>query len=171
MKFSFAMPNSVRVKALTQPFELDVTGADQIVMAKRAEELGYDMIPIPEHFIVPNAHVELVGTALLPLDRRAGLHSRRDASDPRATRSVTLLPLQHPVIMAKALSTADWMSSGRITVTFGVGWDAEEFKILGVPFHERGRIGRRIPRRHRRTVDERFAGIRRQVRLLQGCGL
>ena len=53
MKFSFAMPNTVRVKALTQPFELDVTGADQTVMAKRAEELGYDMIPIPEHFIVP----------------------------------------------------------------------------------------------------------------------
>jgi len=38
------------------------------------------------------------------------------------------------------LSTADWMSDGRITVTFGVGWDAEEFRILGVPFHERGRI-------------------------------
>jgi alkanesulfonate monooxygenase SsuD/methylene tetrahydromethanopterin reductase-like flavin-dependent oxidoreductase (luciferase family) len=54
--------------------------------------------------------------------------------------TVTLLPLQHPVIMAKALSTADWMSGGRITVTFGVGWDAEEFKILGVPFHERGRM-------------------------------
>jgi len=61
MKFSFAMPNTVRVKALTQPFELDVTGADQTVMAKRAEELGYDMIPIPEHFIVPTAHVELSG--------------------------------------------------------------------------------------------------------------
>lgn len=58
MKFSFAMPNTVRVKALTQPFELDVTGPDQIVMAKRAEDLGYDMIPIPEHFIVPNAQAK-----------------------------------------------------------------------------------------------------------------
>jgi hypothetical protein len=26
MKFSFAMPNTVRVKALSQPFELGVTG-------------------------------------------------------------------------------------------------------------------------------------------------
>ena len=41
MKFSFAMPNVVRVKALTQPFELDLTGADQTLAAKRAEELGY----------------------------------------------------------------------------------------------------------------------------------
>ena len=48
MKFSLTMPNTVRVKALTQPFEVDVTGADQVMIAKRAEELGYDMIPIPE---------------------------------------------------------------------------------------------------------------------------
>jgi probable F420-dependent oxidoreductase len=139
MKFSFAMPNTVRVKALTQPFELDVTGADQIVMAKRAEELGYDMIPIPEHFVVPNAHVELSGPhyfhSTVAQAFIAGATQRI-----RVNSTVTLLPLQHPVIMAKALSTVDWMSDGRITVTFGVGWDAEEFKILGVPFHERGRM-------------------------------
>ena len=139
MKFSFAMPNTVRVKALTQAFELDVTGADQAVMAKRAEELGYDMIPIPEHFVVPNAHVELSGPhyfhSTVAQAFIAGATQRI-----RVMSSVTLLPLQHPVVMAKALSTADWMSSGRITVCFGVGWDAEEFKILGVPFHERGRM-------------------------------
>jgi len=139
MKFSFAMPNTVRVKALTQSFELDVTGADQVVMAKRAEELGYDMIPIPEHFIVPNTHLELSGPhyfhSTVAQAFIAGATQRI-----RVNSSVTLLPLQHPVIMAKALSTADWMSNGRITVTFGVGWDAEEFKILGVPFHERGRM-------------------------------
>jgi probable F420-dependent oxidoreductase len=139
MKFSFAMPNTVRVKALTQAFEVDVTGADQVVMAKRAEELGYDIIPIPEHFVVPKAHVELSGPhcfhSTVAQAFIAGATQRI-----RVMSSVTLLPLQHPVVLAKALSTADWMSNGRITVTFGVGWDAEEFKILGVPFHERGRM-------------------------------
>ena len=139
MKFAFALPNTVRVKALTQPWELNVTGADQTLMVKRAEELGYDMIPIPEHFIVPNSHVELSGPhyfhSTVAQAYIAGATQRI-----RVNSLVTLLPLQHPVIMAKALSTADWMSSGRITVTFGVGWDAEEFKVLGVPFHERGRI-------------------------------
>jgi probable F420-dependent oxidoreductase len=139
MKFSFAMPNTVRVKGLTQPFELSVTGADQTVMAKRAEELGYDMITIPEHFIVPTAHVELSGPhyfhSTVAQAYIAGATQRI-----RVNSSVTILPLQHPIVMAKALSTADWMSNGRITVTFGVGWDAEEFKILGVPFRERGRM-------------------------------
>ena len=62
MKFGFTMPNTVRVKALTQAFEVDVTGPDQVAMARRAEELGYDVIPIPEHFVVPNSHVELTGS-------------------------------------------------------------------------------------------------------------
>lgn len=56
----------------------------------------------------------------------------------RVNSSVALLPLQNPLITAKALSTMDWLSSGRVTVTFGVGWLKEEFDALGVPFHERG---------------------------------
>ena len=53
---------------------------------------------------------------------------------------IMILPLQNPVVIAKGLSTIDWMSGGRTTVTFGVGWDREEFDALGVKFHERGRI-------------------------------
>ena len=102
MKFSFAMPNTVRVKALTQPFELDVTGADQTVMAKRAEELGYDMIPIPEHFIVPTAHVELSGPhyfhSTVAQAFIAGATQRI-----RVNSCVTLLPLQHPPVPRRQL--------------------------------------------------------------------
>ncbi|MCW2655320.1 MAG: hypothetical protein QOE41_2075 [Mycobacterium sp.] len=139
MKFSLNMPHLMRLKALTQPWEASVTGADQTVMAKRAEELGYDMIAIPEHFIISNTHVELSGPhyfhSTVAQAYFAGATQRI-----RVNSCVTILPLQHPIIMAKALSTADWMSSGRISVTFGVGWDPEEFKMLGVPFHERGRV-------------------------------
>ena len=139
MKFGFTIPNTVQVKALTQPFETDVTGPDQANIARRAQELGYDMIPIPEHFVVPNSHVELTGShyfhSTVAQAFIAGATERI-----RIMSSVSLLPLQHPIIMAKALSTADWLSNGRITATFGVGWDAEEFKVLGVPFHERGRM-------------------------------
>jgi probable F420-dependent oxidoreductase len=139
MKFSLAMPNTARVMALSQPFEVNVTGADQVRVARRAEELGYDMIPIPEHFVVSNTHVELSGPhyfhSTVAQAFLAGATQRI-----RLISTVTLLPLQHPVVMAKALSTADWMSNGRIGVTFGVGWDGEEFKNLGVPFSERGRM-------------------------------
>ncbi|WP_319447563.1 MULTISPECIES: TIGR03619 family F420-dependent LLM class oxidoreductase [unclassified Mycobacterium] len=139
MKFALPIPHSMRLKALTQPWESNVTGPDQATIAQRAEELGYDMITVPEHFIVPRAHVELSGPhyfhSTVAQAFLAGATHRIAINS-----SATLLPLQHPIIMAKALSTADWLSGGRMVVTFGVGWDAEEFRILGVPFGQRGRM-------------------------------
>lgn len=139
MKFSLAMPNTVRVKALTQPFEVDVTGADQVTVARRAEKLGYDIIPVPEHFVVPTSHVELTGghyfDATIAQAFFAGATDRI-----RLCSTVTVLPLHHPVVLAKELATADWLSGGRIIATLGVGWDAEEFAAMGVSFHERGRM-------------------------------
>jgi hypothetical protein len=46
MKFSFVMPQMMELKVLTQRWELSDTGADQTVMANRAEELGYDMLAV-----------------------------------------------------------------------------------------------------------------------------
>jgi probable F420-dependent oxidoreductase len=139
MKFNFPLPHMLRLKATLQPWEAQVTGADQTRMVKRAEELGYDMLAIPEHFIIPNEHVELSGPhyfhSTVAQAYVAGATQRI-----RINSCITLLPLQHPIILAKALSTADWLSSGRMTVTFGVGWLEREFDILGVPFHERGSI-------------------------------
>jgi probable F420-dependent oxidoreductase len=139
MKFAFPLPHMLRLKATLQPWEASVTGADQTVMVKRAEELGYDMLAVPEHFIIPQKHVELSGPhyfhSTVAQAYIAGATQRI-----RINSCITLLPLQHPIVLAKALSTADWMSSGRITVTFGVGWLEEEFNLLGVPFHERGQM-------------------------------
>ena len=41
MKLAFAMPHMLRVKAMMQPWEAAVTGADQTRLAKWAEKLGY----------------------------------------------------------------------------------------------------------------------------------
>jgi len=50
-----------------------------------------------------------------------------------------VLPVAQPVIMAKALATIDWMSSGRISATFGVGWDETEYYELLGPVLSRDR--------------------------------
>jgi probable F420-dependent oxidoreductase len=139
MKFLFSMPSVARLKAMMQPWEASVTGADQTRMAKRAEELGYDMISVPEHFIIPNSHVELSGAFYFDATT-AQAHLAGATSKIRLNSSVTILPMHNPVVLAKALATADWFSGGRITVTLGVGWDEEEFKLVGIPFRERGRM-------------------------------
>lgn len=139
MKLIFGMPHMTELKASIQPWERKVTGADQTRLAKAADDMGYDMIAAPEHFVVPNSHLDLSGPryphAYAAMAYLAGATSRI-----RVNSSIAILPLQHPTVTAKALSTIDWMSGGRVTVTFGVGWDKEEFDLLGVPFKERGKM-------------------------------
>ncbi|MFG2638366.1 LLM class F420-dependent oxidoreductase [Streptomyces sp. NPDC048362] len=52
---------------------------------------------------------------------------------------VLLLPEHNPVLVAKQAATLDVLSAGRFSVGIGVGWSAEEFAALGVPFAARGR--------------------------------
>lgn len=139
MKLGFALPHTIELPAITARWEFNVTGPEQAAIGRRAEELGYDMISIPEHFVVPHSHLELSGPHYL--HSTVGQAFIAGATQRiRVNSSVTILPLQHPIVTAKALATADWMSGGRVMVTFGVGWDSEEFKALAVPFHERGRM-------------------------------
>lgn len=51
---------------------------------------------------------------------------------------VAILPLRHPLVLAKQLATLDRLSRGRVTLGAGVGWLAEEYEALGIPFHRRG---------------------------------
>ena len=139
MKLAFAMPHLTRVKAMTQPWEINVSGADQTRMAKLADAWGYDMLSVPEHFIIPNAHLDLSGPHYFHAAAGQGYFAGATERI-KINSSIAILPLQNPIVTAKALSTIDWMSSGRIITTFAVGWLKEEFEILGVPFHERGRI-------------------------------
>ncbi len=50
---------------------------------------------------------------------------------------VLLLPEHNPVIAAKQAATLDVLSGGRLTLGVGIGWSAEEFAALGIPFGRR----------------------------------
>lgn len=57
----------------------------------------------------------------------------------RFTNNVYVLPLRDPFTAAKAISTAAIVSNNRVTLTVGIGWSADEFKLVGQPFAARGR--------------------------------
>jgi alkanesulfonate monooxygenase SsuD/methylene tetrahydromethanopterin reductase-like flavin-dependent oxidoreductase (luciferase family) len=54
--------------------------------------------------------------------------------------SVLVIPYHHPLPFAKAISTIDVLSGGRVDVSVGVGHAEQEFKVLGVSFADRGAI-------------------------------
>jgi probable F420-dependent oxidoreductase len=53
--------------------------------------------------------------------------------------SVLVLPMRHPLPLAKELATLQNLSEGRLILGAGVGWMEAEFAALGAPFRERGR--------------------------------
>ena len=56
----------------------------------------------------------------------------------RLATGVLILPQRQPAYAAKQLATLDVLSGGRAIAGVGVGWLAEEFAAVGVPFEERG---------------------------------
>jgi probable F420-dependent oxidoreductase len=105
--------------------------------AIRAEELGLDDVWVSEHIIVPRAgfpRSPLFYDPVLSLTWAAAVTNRV-----RLGTSVLVLPMHHPVPLAKELATLQNFSEGRLILGAGVGWLEAEFAALGAPFRERGR--------------------------------
>jgi probable F420-dependent oxidoreductase len=105
--------------------------------AIQAEELGFEDVWVSEHIIVPRdkfPRSPLFYDPVLTLTWVAAVTSRI-----RLGTSVLVLPMRHPLPLAKELATLHNLSDGRLILGAGVGWLPEEFAALGVPFNERGR--------------------------------
>jgi probable F420-dependent oxidoreductase len=106
-------------------------------LARRADELGFDGVFVPDHILAPAATSQHYGTIWPdPFSLLAYLAGRTQRVHVGA--SVIVLPYRHPLVTAKAAATVDQVSGGRFILGIGVGWDQEEFRQLGLPFAERG---------------------------------
>ena len=106
--------------------------------AVQAEELGFDDVWVSEHIIVPKDATYPPSASfydpVLTLTWAAAFTQRV-----RLGTSVLVLPMRHPLPLAKELATLQNLSQGRLILGAGVGWMEAEFAALGAPFHERGR--------------------------------
>lgn len=113
-------------------------GPDSIRRAARqAEELGFDDVWVNDHLAVPADAPYPPSPSfyepVITLTWAAAATTRV-----RLGTSVLVLPLRHPVHLAKELATLDLLSEGRLILGAGVGWLEGEFDALGVPARERG---------------------------------
>src|SRR5438105_2599201 len=105
--------------------------------ARRAEDIGLSDVWVSEHIIVPRKQFPrspLFYDPILTLTWVAAVTERV-----RLGTSVIVLPMRHPLPLAKELATLHNLSGGRLILGVGVGWLEAEFAALGVPFHGGGR--------------------------------
>ena len=56
----------------------------------------------------------------------------------RLGTGICLVPQRQPVYTARLVADLDYLSGGRVDFGVGIGWLAEEFDALGMPFADRG---------------------------------
>jgi probable F420-dependent oxidoreductase len=106
--------------------------------AVQAETLGFADVWTSEHIITPAGAMYPPSPnfydPVLSLTWAAAFTTRVGLGT-----SVLVLPMRHPLPLAKELATLQNLSNGRFILGAGVGWLEAEFAALGVPFNERGR--------------------------------
>src|SRR5262249_36373254 len=105
--------------------------------AMRAEDLGIDDVWVSEHIIVPRAtfpRSPLFYDPVLSLTWAAAVTKRV-----RLGTSVLVLPLRHPLPLAKELATLQNFSDCRLILGAGVRSLEAGFAARGAPSDERGR--------------------------------
>jgi probable F420-dependent oxidoreductase len=136
MKFSSAL-------AFTDPTEF-------LELAKAADESGWDSMALSDHIFFPK---DLASPYPYVEDGKPRWKPTTPFADPfvaiagmaavttrlRFFTNVFILPARHPLLVAKAVSTASLMSGGRVGLGIGVGWMKEEFDVLEQRFAARGK--------------------------------
>lgn len=124
------------------------TPANQTVVARRAEELGYHSLWTVQRLLYPTeprndypstpgqpwpAPFKMVVDPIVTLAHVAGA-----TRTIRLGTAVVVAAYYAPVVLAKQLATLDIVCGGRLDVGIAVGWSEDEYEAAGVPFPRRG---------------------------------
>lgn len=125
---------------------------DQLIdVAKHCESVGFHGFLLPDHLV----HPEKQDSKYLYSPDHKPPQFREDTLWPDvwtligALAAVTkklhfcpniyILPLRHPIEVAKSTGSLGYFTGGRVHLGTGAGWMKEEFDMMGVDFHTRGK--------------------------------
>jgi len=124
--------------------------ANIVVTAQFAEALGFDSVWVTDHVALP----ERVDSRY-PYRSHGRWDYRSDTNwiDPllalqwaaaaapqlKIGTSILVVPLRHPLLLAKQIASIDALTGGRFVLGAGAGWMKEEFELMGQSFENRGR--------------------------------
>jgi len=111
-----------------KPFRFGIQASSQpdraswVELARRAEDNGFDVFTMPDHFT----------------DQLAPIPALMAAADATTTLRVGALvwdnDYRHPVVLAKELATIDVLSGGRLEIGLGAGWMTSDYEQSGMTY-------------------------------------
>jgi probable F420-dependent oxidoreductase len=90
--------------------------------ARAAEDLGVTTFVLPDHLVPQLSPVPYLATVAALTEKL------------RISAFVHNNDLRHPAVLAQDLATLDVLSNGRLDVAIGAGWNAPEYRAVGIPF-------------------------------------
>jgi probable F420-dependent oxidoreductase len=107
--------------------------------ARAAEAAGLDDLWVADHIAIPPDDAEGSGGRYLDaLTSLAWLAAKTERIG--LGTAVLVLPYRAALPTAKMVATLQELSGGRLALGVGVGWMEAEFRAVGVPRRERGRV-------------------------------
>jgi len=100
----------------------DGTALSWAEQARRAEDLGYSALLMPDHF----------GDQLAPMPALAAVAAA--TSTLRMGSLVFGNDYRHPVVLAKEAATLDVLSAGRFELSLGAGWMKTDYEEAGITY-------------------------------------
>src|SRR5438094_8938838 len=90
--------------------------------ARKAEDLGYSTLTMPDHF----------GDQLAPVP--ALMAAAAATAELRIGTLVFCNDYKHPLVLAKEAATLDVLSDGRLELGLGAGWMRTDYEQAGIPY-------------------------------------
>lgn len=112
-------------------WRLGMPSAETIArVAELAESWGIDSFWLSDHLLAPSPELDVVATLSLLAARTSRM---------KLGPSVLLLNLRHPLLVAKAFASLDYLSGGRMVMAVGTGANLNDYAACGIPPESRGR--------------------------------
>lgn len=118
-------------------------------IAEEADRLGFDSLWVPEHVVVP---LDATGSphhgsdhppipSNIPIVDALAMLANLAARTERISLGTNVynIGLRHPFLTARAATTVDFLSGGRMQLGIGASWLQSEWDAMGLDFKTRGR--------------------------------
>lgn len=133
------LPIQSKSTSFVEPWEEHAGAAELLAVAEAADRAGFFYIAVCDHIAIPSELAPVMSEEWW--DTVATLAWLAGRTERVRLMSHVLVPAyRHPLQVAKAFSTIDAISGGRVIMGVGAGHVRREFEALGLPFERRGEL-------------------------------